>query len=156
MDDKKRDGSPCRNALAAGLLLAVLVAAATAAHWGPRAAAPVRLFRPGMFPGAALPNLRPPDCKASNLHGLIENGTITWGCGAASCNLAAPAGNDTPAAVLQPHWQAPSLQLSRCKLRRFTPEAARTCLEGRPLVMVGDSLTRWGMVLVCLLLFGEL
>ena len=150
MDNEKRDSSPCRDSLAAGLLLAVLaVAAATAAaHRGARAAAPLRLFQPSMFPGAALSNLLPPACTASNLHGLIENGTITWGCGAASCNLTAPASNATPAAAQQPHWQAPSLQLSSCRLRRFTPEAARACLEGRSLVMIGDSLTRWGLVML--------
>ncbi|KAI7842769.1 hypothetical protein COHA_003517 [Chlorella ohadii] len=56
----------------------------------------------------------------------------------------------------QPPWQAPSLQLTRCKLRRFTPEAARKCLEGRPLVMIGDSLTRYQYIaLIYFLEFGR-
>ncbi len=146
MDDVKRDSSPCRYSLAAGLLLAVLAAAATAAQLG-AGAAPLRLFQPGMFPGPALPSLLQAACTTSNLHGLVEDGEFTWGCGAAICNLAAPASNATAAAAVQhPPWQAPSLQLTRCKLRRFTPEAARECLEGRPLVMIGDSLTRWGLL----------
>ncbi|EFN58654.1 hypothetical protein CHLNCDRAFT_140917 [Chlorella variabilis] len=40
----------------------------------------------------------------------------------------------------------PKLALSDCRLRRFTAEEARTCLAGRPVVFVGDSLSRYSFL----------
>jgi hypothetical protein len=48
------------------------------------------------------------------------------------------------------------LSLGACQLRRFTAGEARACLAWRPLVMIGDSITRYQyMSLIHFLEFGE-
>lgn len=139
-DGKEGHSSSWRDWLPAGLLLALLlVAAATATHrQKPMTAALLRLI-----PGMPLADKFTPACAARDLATLVKDGEINWHCLEGPCsNSTALNGNGTVSAAPPPLWQAPRLQLTRCMLRRFTPEAARKCLAGRPIVMIGDSLTR--------------
>lgn len=79
-----------------------------------------------------------PECSAALLRGLMANDTVSWG---------------TPPPPPRTGWrrrlqrssapQLPQLQLQRCVLRQFTPPEAKECLSRRPLVMIGDSVTRY-------------
>lgn len=140
-DKKEGRSSPQYEWLAAGLLLVLLVvAAATVAQRRAPAALVLRLL-----PGTPLSDMLTPACTARDLDDLMQGDEFTWGCLGAPCSRSSIAanGSGTAAAAQMPQWQVPRLQLGRCMLRHFTPEAARKCLEGRPLIMIGDSLTRW-------------
>lgn len=126
LDRKGGLSSSWRDWLPAALLLAVLLAGATVAQRRTTVAA--ALLR--LFPGTAPPDARTPACNLRHLDGMVQDGDFTWSCGGTACNT-------TGSRAAQPR-----LESSRCKLRRFTPVEARKCLAGRPLVMIGDSLTR--------------
>lgn len=90
-----------------------------------------------------LPAEELPACDLAALDGLLGPGVdLVW---------ATPAHPNGTVAGL------PRLEVQRrCRLRRFTAEQARACLAGRPLVFIGDSLTRYQYVtLLYFLEFGE-
>lgn len=121
---------------AAAVLAAVLLLLAGAARRQP---ALVARLRPS---GAPLPPAQPA-CTMADLDGLMEDGFFSWGSREAlygNSSSAATAASALPAA---PRRRPPRLEVERCTLRRFTAAAARQCLAGRPLVMIGDSVTRW-------------
>lgn len=113
-------------AVAAVLLLA---AAAAAVRRPPHAGIALRTASPA----------EPPACTADDLNGLLKDGEFSWGTWEALYNESSSSGSG----AVPPPWRPPWLQAKRCTLRRFTPETARKCLSGRPLVMIGDSVTRW-------------
>eukprot|EP00887_Chlorella_sp_A99_P000349 scaffold13.g349.t1 len=77
-----------------------------------------------------------PPCNLTLLSGLLENDSFAW-VGEAS---AVP---DPARGAWETQLLDPQLRLKRCRLRRPSPEEARACLAGRPVVMMGDSLTRY-------------
>lgn len=129
---------------AAGLLLAGLLLAA--AVWAPLPAAAA--LRQRLFPTSSDPD-RLPACTASDLQGLMGDGNFAWR--AAELASAMPSSSRRrPLPLLlrarQAQPLAPSMHASSCRLRRVTPEAARKCLDGRPLVMIGDSVSRCALL----------
>ena len=114
------------------LALAALLAAAAVLLL----AAPQRRSLGGALLRAVLPGHAPDAttlCTMSQLDGFVD-GDVRWDSWA---RLPARAGKLPP-------WRPPWLSMQRrCTLRRFSPQQARQCLAGRPLVMIGDSVTRW-------------
>lgn len=126
-------------AVAAVLLLA---AAAAAVRRPPLAGIALRTAAPA----------EPPACTADDLNGLLKDGELSWGTWEALYNESSSSGSG----AVPPPWRPPWLQAKRCMLRRFTPETARKCLSGRPLVMIGDSVTRYQyLTLLYFLEFGK-
>ncbi len=86
----------------------------------------------------------PPACTADDLDGLLRDGELSWGTWEALVNATnSSGGGGSGSGAVPPPWRPPWLEAKSCTLRRFTPEMARKCLSGRPLVMIGDSVTRW-------------
>jgi hypothetical protein len=80
--------------------------------------------------------------------GLQANSSVAWQV-LATTQLA-PNGSAWETAAARTR-----LELRHCALRRFTPAEARKCLAGRPLVVIGDSLSRYQyMSLIYFLEFG--
>ena len=89
-----------------------------------------------------------PPCNASLVSGLQANSSVAWQV-LATTQLA-PNGSAWETAAARTR-----LELRHCALRRFTPAEARKCLAGRPLVVIGDSLSRYQyMSLIYFLEFG--
>ena len=77
-----------------------------------------------------------PQCNYTLLSGLLKETDVEW-----------VAEVHTGWDAAQKQWvseQLPArLQLKHCQLRRFSVEEAHTCLSGRPLIFIGDSVTRY-------------
>lgn len=78
-----------------------------------------------------------PYCTPDDLQGLLANGSVHWR-------------SPPPPRRQAGLWRAPALPsthpqlyLDRCSLRRFTAPEARRCLAAKPLIMIGDSVTRY-------------
>lgn len=118
----------------AAALVAALLLAAVAVQAPPLGAA-LRSSAPA----------EPPICTAADLDGLLEDGELSWGTWEALYNTTSNSsggGGSRGSGAVPPPWRPPWLQAKHCTLRRFTADAARKCLSGRPLVMIGDSVTR--------------
>lgn len=118
------------------VLAAVLLLLAGAAQRQP---ALVARLRPS---GAPLPPAQPA-CTMADLDGLMEDGFFSWGSWETLYGNSRSAATAASALPVAPLVRPPWLEVERCTLRRFTAAAARHCLAGRPLVMIGDSVTRW-------------
>lgn len=141
-DKKEGRSSPWHEWQKAGLVVVVLlVAAAIAAQRrAPGAAALLH-----WMPGTQLSGMLKPACTAHDLDDLMKDDEITWNCLGVPCSSSSSIAANGTGSAGATQGQLPQLQLGRCMLRRFTPEAARKCLEGRPLILIGDSLMRWAL-----------
>jgi hypothetical protein len=81
----------------------------------------------------------PPPCTLPHLDGLLPESLVTW-----HTNLASTLEQEqlTQKWKLGHSFEA-RLELKHCSLRRFSANQARQCLAHRPLVFVGDSLSRY-------------
>lgn len=75
-------------------------------------------------------------CEAPVLVGLMPNSTVSW-------SVKASTGLTLNASSWTTHEVQTALDLRHCSLRRFTQAEAQQCLAGRPIVAIGDSLTRY-------------
>ena len=97
----------------------------------PAAPAPATNPAPGPLPGG------PPFCSPASLLGQLSNGSVVWESRSTTQLSADGSSYET-------HTATPQLAAVRgCRLRRFTAAAARACLAGRPMLWLGDSLTRY-------------
>lgn len=87
----------------------------------------------GLAGGSAAPLGTLPPCTLDLLSGQLSDGSASW--------TSSRSDEGRP-----PFMAMPKLALSDCRLRRFTAEEARTCLAGRPVVFVGDSLSRYSFL----------
>ena len=125
------------------LLTAALTAAALHQPAGPSGAGPAA------HPPGEPWWRRQPACTPSQLHGELNASSVFWE-GQGTVSLGAGGGLR---AGWSPGAPPPRLQMVGCALRRFTAAEARACLAGRPLLFLGDSITRcecWAPLL-CLL-----
>ena len=102
-------------------------------------------------PAAATPpSTAKPPCSAALLSSLLSNTSVSWvGRAAAAVDPSTPGSWQ----LLQPDAR---LRLAHCRLRRFSGPEARACLAGRPVLMLGDSLTRYQYIsLMYFLEFGR-
>lgn len=99
------------------------------------AAAPL-LLRTPRFRRAVRPRPDPSaPCTMAHLNGLVD-GDVQWESWTGLHHSSSSGG-------VLPAWRPPWLATTRCRLRRFEAADARRCLARRPLVMIGDSVTRW-------------
>lgn len=98
---------------------------------------PLRRPDDRLSPGSTRPLSPPlPPCNLTLLSGLLPEGSAIWSSASASSQ------EDPPPSFLN----TPRLSLRHCTLRRFTAPQATACLAHRPIVFIGDSLSRYSFL----------
>lgn len=98
---------------------------------------PLRRPDDRLSPGSTRPLSPPlPPCNLTLLSGLLPEGSAIWSSASASSQ------EDPPPSFLN----TPRLSLRHCTLRRFTAHQATACLAHRPIVFIGDSLSRYSFL----------